>query len=189
MDDVQLYIYLALALIYFLSRAFKTKKPVNQGGGQPANPFGEEDIDPQSGRNRPISFEDLLKEFTREQEEQLDQKQEKTVRSDPYQDMSEEPETVTPQPEPEPEPQLTYDSYDDYRSPYQNYEDIYGSQENTTLDVQVSLDEPLKKRFDVYKIGQEEEGAPASHFRALLRDPDSIKDAIVLKEILDRKYF
>ena len=59
----------------------------------------------------------------------------------------------------------------------------------STTDDRLDLETELRKRFDTYKISGKKNIHTASRFRELLRNPDSIKDAIILREILDRKEF
>ena len=63
MDDLELYIYLALGAIYFLSRAFRKKKPVTPPQNQ-RRTDSREGYDQASQKEKPVSFEDLLREFT-----------------------------------------------------------------------------------------------------------------------------
>ena len=175
MDDLELYIYIALGAIYFLSRAFRKKKPVqppqkrrdtDSGGGYEQAPRTE----------KHVTFEDLLKEFTGQKEK-------------PEYEYEEEPEEFE-----ESYTQEAGQSAGEYATEeevsYKSYEEVYNTNKDfKTLDEQVKLESAKRKRFDEYKISKGVNIHTAKRYRDLLQNKDSIKDAIILKEILDRKYF
>ncbi len=73
---------------------------------------------------------------------------------------------------------------------YKSYEEVYSMNKDLkTLDEQVKLEIAEKKRFDEYKIEEGRNIHVAKRYREMLHNKDSIKDAIILKEILDHKYF
>jgi len=180
MDDLELYIYIALGVIYFLSRAFRKKKkatpPKNQRNADPRG-----DYDQTSRKEKPVSFEDLLREFTGQKEEPAYDYQEKNEAPDEsYDEDSYYQEEEQNKKEYETSEELEYKSY----------EEVYNvNRDFKTLDEQVDLDLAKKKRFEEYKIEKVVNIHTAKRFRELLQNKDSIKDAIILKEILDRKYF
>ena len=175
MDDLELYIYIALAAIYFLSRAFRKKKPVppppkqrdtDSGGGYKQAPRTE----------KPVTFEDLLKEFTGQKEK-------------PEYEYEEEPEEFE-----ESYTQEAGQSAGEYATEeevsYKSYEEVYNTNKDfLTLDEQVKLGQADRKRFEEYKLEEGVNIHTAKRFREMLQNKDSIKDAIILKEILDHKYF
>lgn len=181
MDDLQLYIYLALAIIYFIARALKPSKnkkpPVGrQHAGQDADAPDIPD------KERPLSFEELLEEFTgersarkrsmpEEEEEEIEvhQANEATRVDDEYQ---------------------SYEEYDDNKTgEYAQYEQQYQpAKELKTIDEQVSLEAPIEKAFEEYEI-QRDVSHRAVKYRELLLNQESLKDAILLKEMLEPKYF
>jgi hypothetical protein len=182
MNDLEIYIYIALALIYFLSRAFRKKKPA-----KPPRPTSrtssEEAYEHPSQKEKPLTFEDLLKEFTGQKNEPVSDVQEEEIEEESYKSLEEEYINSEEQPY-----SAEYETYDE--SNYKSYEEVYGEGKHLkTLDEQVQINEPVRKRFDEYKIKEEINIHKASRFRELLRNKDSIKDAIILKEILDRRYF
>jgi hypothetical protein len=127
-----------------------------------------------------LTFEELLEEFTGYKEPP------KTVtQAEEITDVKEEQEEI---PAADEEIQY-YDEYDDYKSgEYKNYDKIFEkSEELTTLDEQVSLEEPVQKEWKVYER-QPVTYSKAKRFREMLTAKDSIKDAIILKELLDPKY-
>jgi hypothetical protein len=175
MDDLELYIYIALGAIYFLSRVLRKKKPApppqkhrntDSGRGYEQTPRTE----------KPVTFEDLLKEFTGQKEK-------------PEYEYEEEPEELE-----ESYTQEVEQSAGEYATEeevsYKSYEEVYNvNKDYKTLDEQVKLELAEKKRFDEYKISEGVNIHTAKRFRDLLQNKDGIKDAIILKEILDHKYF
>lgn len=182
MNDLELYIYIALALIYFLSRAVRKKKP-SQPPPRRQGSTTQQGGNPNSDGERPMTFEDLLREFTGQKEVPTNQR-----RVEEYEDLntvvSEEDQYM----DSEEEMVKSYDMAND--GTYMSYEDVYGYSDNVkTLDEQVSLNAPKKKRFERYQVKEDENIHIAQRYRELLTDGEGIRDAIILKEILDRKYF
>jgi hypothetical protein len=180
MNDLEIYIYIALAVIYFLSRAFRKKNPA-----KPPRPTqrttSQDDYEQQSQKEKPLTFEDLLKEFTGQKEKPVHEVEEEE--EERYESL--EQEYIDAEAEPY---SAEYESYDE--SQYRSYDEVYGKGKDLkTLDEQVQINEPFRKRFDEYMIQKEVNIHNASRFRELLKNKDSVRDAIILKEILDRKYF
>lgn len=180
MNDLELYIYIALALIYFLSRAFRSKKPQGpprqSGKRQPVT-----DNEQSSSGEKSVTFEDLLKEFMGQKEEEIPAVPEEII-SDEISGEKKAHDLTESYAEP------TYPTYEE--TAYKSYEEVYSNTGDLkTLDEQVSLNLPGRKRFDKYKIQEQENIHAASRFREILQNRNSVKDAIILKEILDRKYF
>jgi hypothetical protein len=180
MDDLELYIYIALALIYFFSRAFRKKKRVKPP--QSTQRTSSDDAQrPAARTEKPLTFEDLLREFT-------GQKEEKAFEGEEIIEMGED--VLNDQRYDYTEDNLSDTNTGYNQDTYKNYEEIYGSSKNLkTLDEQVSLDTRGRKRFDTYKIKESENIHVAQRFREILKNKNTVKDAIILKEILDRKYF
>jgi hypothetical protein len=182
MNDLEIYIYIALAAIYFLSRAFRKKNPA-----KPPRPTSrtssENGYEHPARKEKPLTFEDLLKEFTGQKEEPVTEVHEEEIEEESYKSLEQEYINSEEQPY-----SAEYETHDE--SQYKSYEEVYGKGEHLkTLDEQVQINEPVRKRFEEYKIEERLNIHTASRFRELLKNKDSIKDAIVLKEILDRKYF
>lgn len=184
MDDIQFWLYLAFAVIYFITRGMKKKTT----GGNPKPSSSDTNSDDRPQR-KPVSFEDLLKEFTEGREV-----------------SGEENETMAPSPPPVEARHIveqrkwqeknTAESFknegrhrqfadDESRRIYENSIKIA---EKT--DLSIKGDDAFKsklKRFD-----QEEEDIyendTAISIREMLQDSDDAKKAIILSEILNRKY-
>ena len=189
MSDLELYIYIGLVLIYFLSRAMRKKKPQKppiQRSGSPTRNIQEKT----SSEVRPLTFEELLKEFTgqREEESTVVEAEEPERVEEPSQsayeygadERSKENEDDYNVPE----------NYENYDETYKSYEEVYDHQEKlVNLDEQVDLNTGGRKRFEKYTIDKAENIHIARRYKDMLKNQDSIRDAIILKEILDRKYF
>lgn len=181
MDDLELYIYIALGAIYFLSRVFRKKKPVSPPRKHHDSDSGDAYEQP-SRKEKPVTFEDLLKEFTGQKEKHEYEYEE---------DAEELEESYNEEKYLREEEDKLIDEYEtDEEVKYKSYEEIYNVKRDfKTLDEQVKLESTEKKRFDEYKIEKSVNIHTAKRYRELLQNKDSIKDAIILKEILDRKYF
>ncbi len=180
MEDLQIYIYIALAAIYFLSRAFKGKKSKQSPGKLPDSDQYNDQPEDQSQRERPISFEDLLREFSGQKEKrELEKYEEADV-----EEIIDYEEEIVPE-------EIKQPSYAAYNDPgYGKYAET--SQEKNkykTLSEEIEIEELNKERFIEYKRDENTSSNNASRIRKFLQDKDSIKDAIILKEVLDRKYF
>lgn len=166
MDDSILY-YLVLGAIYVLSKLFGKKK--NQD--IPAEVDEYEEVDVPKPRKKPTpTFEDLLKELTGE-ETPVFTKQEK-----------EEPLKPTP------EPVLATDIID-----YQE-ENIEALDEDDLIDIVPHKPLERKKpefRRDIHfamTSDEEDEEDIGGDIEEMLSDYDGVRKAMVLKEVLDRKY-
>ncbi|UXX77667.1 hypothetical protein N7E81_09825 [Reichenbachiella carrageenanivorans] len=161
MDDSVIY-YLVLGAIYLLSKVFKKKKenePVNM----------EEYDEEQSSRpakKAPPTFEDLLKELTGESSSSYTEEE----RTQP----------LTPA-----EPVLATDIIDYQR---QNIEAVAPDEM-----IDIVPHKPLERkkiefmRNDKFAL-EEYDDEMAEGIEEMLSDYDGIRQAIVLKEVLDRKY-
>jgi hypothetical protein len=180
MNDLELYIYIALALIYFLSRAIRKKKPVRPPAQKPRS-ASDDTYQSASPKERPLTFEDLLKEFT-------GQKEAETLEEEK---LIETTEMSSSERKNEYEEDLYAENYNSYKEDsYKSYEEVYNnSKDLKTIDEQVSLNVIGRKRFDEYIIEKQENIHVANRFRKILKNSDTIRDAIILKEILDRRYF
>jgi len=169
MNDLELYIYIALALIYFLSRAFRKKKPANPPTQPRQSAPGRQDEEAPH-REKPLTFEDLLREFTGAKNEPEERYEEEVSTFDEYDDDLPDEEKESPATE-------TY-GYDS-ESPYKNYEEIYGSSESLkTLDEQVKIGTPERKRFEGYKIEESENIHIAKRYRDIFAVFNKHKDKI-----------
>lgn len=180
MSDLELYIYIGLVLIYFLSRAFKQKKTPRPPGNYKDSKANDQGREPQPKRERPMTFEELLQEFTGYKEPPQTMTPEV---------MEEEEQEKVLEPATEAYEYQTYEGYEDYKtSSYTNYDEVFEKGQNlTTLDEQIDLKEPIEKQFEPYDSASETCDR-TKKYRRMLMKRESLRDAFILKEILDPKY-
>jgi hypothetical protein len=176
--DIQFWIWLIVVVITLIARASKKKST-------PEGPSDRNFHEPVT-ENKPISFEDLLREI------------QSSKTSKPV---------STPKPVLVSKPQQTYIDYDDdledeiqpiKRRDYGSEDEIYATYEKAKNDAfkRPSLEDTLKladtnmkfeklKGFQHYEIAEEK---PISRYVKELRNPASFKRAFILSEILKRKY-
>ncbi len=160
--DPELIIYLIFLAIVFIARLLK------KSGNQSSGPT-QQDSDEQRPSSRPVkSFEELLEEFTTGQRREADEAQE------PYPVEDEE---------------VVVESRSDYssrESPYASYRDTEAT-DYRTLDELVDIE---KVRTKTQLVSEEDEpiAAEATEVRRLLQNPDDARKAIILSEIIRRRY-
>lgn len=164
MDDSILY-YLVLGAIYVLSKIFGKKK--NQDIPAEVDEF-EEVNTPRPAKKPAPTFEDILKELTGEQS--------------PVFTKEEKEEPLQPAPEPVLATELV-----DYQK-----KNIEALEADDLIDIvphkPIERKKPQFER-DIHFIVEEEEGEDVgADIDEMLSDYDGIRKAIVLKEVLDRKY-
>ncbi len=173
MDDIQFWLYLAFAAIYFITRMMKKKNAPEPTQGDEREPVHTE------RRNKPVSFEDLLKEFT---------------------EGKQEPEREVPEPvearqlvkEREWVEQQKPKEFEEGRTRrFADEESRRVYQESIKLaegaDLEFKRDEHFKSKMQ----REQDEGDGQSlgaDIKSMLQDTNSAKKAVILSEILNRKY-
>ena len=179
MDNPEILFYIVAALIYFFTKGRKKKKSIPQppqereSDGAPAEA-------PTQTPEPVISFEDILKEMT---------------------GQSTKPKSVPPpepvyEPEPEPEPVMVEEpkivrrdfskKLEILKSSFEK-EEIKKKQEQSTSYVEGDdEEESASNRFDSYKI--EDKDSMAAEIKEMLTDPEDVKKAIILQEVLGRRF-
>lgn len=158
--DPELIIYLIFLAIVFIARLLKKSGDKTSG---PANPQDDSERPP---TRRAKSFEELLEEFTTGE-------------------RRESPESQAQVPVEE-EVQETHQDYSSGDSPYQSYRDT-DARDFKTLDELVDIE---KVRTKTALKSEEDTIAPpeATEVRRLLQNPDDARMAIILSEIIRRRY-
>lgn len=165
--DVELILYIIFIVIAILSRVLKAKKESNS----PTTSDPGESMDtPRKKTEKTLTFEELLREFTGED--------------------------TSHRQEPEPQPQYTREeegySYeeeyadDEIRETYSR--SVNEAKKLKTIDELVSLDEPLERMEHFKQYEAEEENTVASEVLEMLQDEEGARKAIILSEIINRKY-
>ena len=164
MDDIQNIIYFAVLIIWFLSRAFGgNKKKKKQQQQYPTPPLNESQPLPDyqdQPKSQPVTFEDILRELS-----------------------GAPPKASTPEPAP-------FEEESSFEEVFgQSYEDSHQkSSEPEPEDAVGHPDFVVEGGFKEFAIKKDRGTKIARDVRRFLRKPDGLKQAIVLKEILDRKY-
>lgn len=176
MDDIQFWIYLIFGGIYLVSRFLKKNKKDDTPSRVPKPQQGT----PSGRQSKPVSFEELLKEFTEGRSEQEDVVEEaEPIRVEPRK-LQQEPVKVEDFSR---EGRNRQFSDEDSRKIYEeSIKNAEGAALNFERDEHFQI--KLKSR------GQDEESNSevASEIAEMLRNPDSARKAVILGEILNRKY-
>ena len=217
MGDLQIVVYIILVMIFIIARVMKAKKkaalpsqslPRNTRDISPTAPVEQPKPFSTSQDPRKMTFEDLLKEFTEFNEKQPEViteqpittqpvktfHEDKTFRetqpyedSNPYENTSPYESTASYEATPVYEPAYTPDKPASYES-LKSYDDSPVTSKKVTVADTKPIDEN-KSRFRQYATIKGQDVHNASRFRKLLRNSITVKDAVIMKEILDRKYF
>ena len=172
-------VYLAAVIVYFIYTALKKNKNEEDLGqpGQPENP---------EPRKKPVSFEELLKEIRQGQQ----QREEEINQPAPSRRQTQMPQDRESRPLEKPKQQTPK------VAPKSNkYESYEGVVEERVAPERVKLadQERLSSHISGIKssILQEKDKieVPENRYKQLLSNPKTAKDAIILSEVLTRRYF
>ena len=177
MDDYKIWFYLILGVIYILSKVLK--KPKSIPGSNPKDTYSDTSASEPS--EKPLSFEELLREITEGKTKPVQQKP-KPVPSTPYVDYD---DNIG-----EEENDLEDVNYD-----YRNEDKIYETYEKAKKEAfeRPSLEESLKlqpmSEFGRFKEFEDnEKNTVLSEYSEAFNDPEGVRKAFVLSEIFNRKY-
>ena len=172
MDFEDIWYYLVLGAIYLVSQFLKKKKPQNRPAPpkpvqQPMSAQPQQSANPtsQAKPKKTMSFEDILKEF------------EKNLSGEP-EEQFEKPKPVEQHIFSKPEPAVVKEPT--HESRYKSYENVDYKAEQSKDNVEDEF-----SRNEKYKISAQKEHP----YIQMLRDPNGAKNAIVLSEIINKKYF
>lgn len=167
MDNIQFWLYAAFGLIYFIVKQMKKKNARNE-----SQDVEEDTFEPQ---RRPASFDELLKEFTqgKEVEEELEEQYYESPEVDST-DYSQE--------------NVGHRQFADEESK-KIYEQSIVQSEGYDLKFERDSDFSMKKSLRINREEDEDEGkSVGEEIFESLRDPNEARKAIILSEILTRKY-
>jgi hypothetical protein len=186
MDSFQFWLYIIIGVIYLLSRLRKKpdeQQPTDFPGSAPEKPvrrFEQPNAKPTASQ-RPLTFEELLREITEGKVEQ-----QLPPREEPRQEYVDYDDNVG-----EEEKDLEEVDYD-YRKQDKIYE-VYEEAKRQAFN-RPSLEETMKVSDTVVKYGkfkefeQAKQRDLAEEYLADFNDPEGLKKAIVMSEILKRKF-
>ncbi len=176
MDNLDIYLYIIILIIYAVTRIFKTANknaPVRPAQRkQPVQTPAQGEVE--TPRKRPFSFEDILREFEKGfQEETGEPAVESHMPSESFR-----PPPPVPASRPTTEESASDTVYHTYEG--QSYEDIPSYEEKGH-----PAEKPVYERSAKYKIDK----AGVHEIVKKIRQPGGIRDAIIFNEIINRKYF
>jgi len=191
MDNLENYLYLVFAVIYIISRIMKSKpknaEPARRPSQKPAAPVFES-AEPTPAPRKTMSFDDILKEFEKNLSGIPEEKPAPVRESRRQIDFNEKEEAEEVE-------YQTYEgvAYEDTsnNNPFNEYKKYQTTAyEDSNFQHETSYDLDLDKRLEFlrnekYAIQQDSRG----ELIKLLREPGGAKNAIVLGEIINRKYF
>ena len=174
MEDFSTLVYIAAGILYLIIRALSGKKNKNapQQGGQQ-----------QERKRAPKSFEELLQEFS---DQAAGGKSESTQ---PASQSNQEP----------PRPRTTYkrapliedvnNSYDDAEALARYERSVQMAQQShSNKDIYSAISKLERGRMGSYKMRKKKVNKELARTRKLLKNPSNLSQAIILIEIIDRKY-
>lgn len=167
--DEQIWFYIIAAVIYFLTR--KKKKPTDS----PSTPNTSRSDRP-TQQNKPVSFEDLLREITEQREEES--------QTEPvYEERKPEPKREPEESAFETEGRNRQFSDDESRKVYEE-----SIKQAEGADIEFVPDESYASQR-LFKDKKEDlEPSIADEIRDSFKNPDTARKAIIYSEILQRKY-
>lgn len=177
--DATTLIYIVAVIAYFLYSSFANRKKPEQH---------DETMDhPETPPGKKVSFDDLLKEIRRDQgQRERDLEQPSMEKDESYRKpkpvLEKAPQKYVNYEDPEQFPVPDYD-HQQYETSYQQYE----AQPLVKLDDQVDIQSSEKILQEVEEVSEIYQRK--NRYAAILKEPQSLKDAIVVSEILTRKYF
>jgi len=177
MDDLSFWVYIIFAVVMFIIRGIKKRNESDSSTSQPANR-------PAQPQKKPVSFEDLLREFTEGREAE-----EATPEPEPRQKPVEARQLVKERRWQEENKPKTYEEGKTRRFSDEDskkvYEDSIKRAEENKLDFERAdnFKSKMKRREE-----EQEEHSAAEEIKNMLQDQDQAKKAIILSEILNRKY-
>lgn len=179
MDDIQFWLYILFAVIYFIARGLKKKKPQKPVNKPESTTTSQTDSRPQ---RKPVSFEELLKEFTEGRGQE--QPEEREVFQEHDEEVDTAYQTVDEQEKDEPFEEGKTRRFSDEESK-RVYQESIARAEGASLEFK--RDEHFRSKLKSNR-NDETGSAVAAEIRDLLSNPNDAKKAVVLSEILNRKY-
>jgi hypothetical protein len=191
MDDYKIWIYIIIGVIYVLSRLRKRSDPAAPETNTNPPPVRDLPESRPSPPQRQLTFEELLREIAEAKEPE-----EKPVYQPKPAYVAPKPAYVAPKPA-----YVDYD--DDLKEEEQDLEDVnydYKKESKVYEDARMlafnrpSLEETMKVedtivKFSKFKEFEEQKGRNLlEEYTRDLRDPEGFKKAVVLSEILNRRF-
>jgi len=175
MEDLQLWVYIAFGIIYVISRALRKKQP------EPPreSPLETEQSSRPQRRKQPASFEELLREITEARNPQVE------LEEDASSEEVVEPKTETARNQNKQD--FSLEGEKRYFSDDQSRE-IYERSIAAAADSDAGLAEVNIPKLKARQTESKQASTTSHDIKSMLANPDSAKKAIILSEILHRKY-
>jgi hypothetical protein len=174
--DASTLVYIIAVVVYFIYSNFFKKEQAPQAG---------ESDQSSEAPQKPMSFDDLLKEIRREQGER-----ERDLEGTTFSENDLVEEVYTPEREATPQKYFTYEDPEQFPSPETHYQPKYKNFEKGPL---VKLDDQIDLNSDEKILGEVEDVSGyirrRNRYAEILKNPETVKDAVVVSEILRPKYF
>jgi hypothetical protein len=177
-------IYIVAVIIYFIYSALKKDKSKLPEQGS-SDEYTEE--------RKPASFEDLLREIRKSQQTREDDF-EKSGQGEVIESKAPRKETYRPLQSTRTEERKIEEQEERYSTStvYDKYQGEMGDKlvpKRQKLDDVVSIDDPVS-RLGIPQLEEVEKEAKVENYYAkLLKNPQSVKDAVILGEILGRRQY
>ena len=175
MESLKDFLPILLALLYFLVSGLASKNKKGQTTRQQNSRPAVDSPEVNTPSEKPLTFEDLLRQISGETEEKREVEQElnstvEEIEDDVY-------ETVYGERE---------------ESKYADFNEVdVSNQKYSRLNDRVQIEEEneRKKTLEVIDLEETEQFGSSSKIKRMLRSPEGARDAIILSEIIRPKYF
>lgn len=158
-------VYIVAVIAYFIYQATKKKRSAEEEGE-----LSESEAQPERG----VSFEDLLREIR-------DTQQGKTT----TRPVKEIPKPVIVEKSvSEPEQKSLYKSQEEYDDEIKHYKGAFDYRKPELAKISAGIPDIPSVIPEAYETKSKQK----NRYADMLKNPSTVKDAVVLKEILDRKY-
>ena len=182
--DAQFWIYIIIGIIFFLSRLLKKPEQASGESGEAPVPGGRttrQQPQPSADAPRPLTFEELLREITEGKQGQKRQPQREVVPE--YESYEKDPGEEARSLE-----EVTYDE-EEQVSRWKPYEEIpVRAAERRSLEETLRLEDTVMdfRKFDAFE--QRVKKKLSEDYIKIIRNPETLKQAVVMSEILKRKF-
>jgi hypothetical protein len=175
MESLKDFLPILLALLYFLISGLGSKKKKDQANRRQSSRPAQETPEVTTQSEKPLTFEDLLRQISGETEEKREVQEEFTatveeIEDDVYQTL--------------------YDQ--DEESKYADYNELdVANQKYSRLNDRVQIEEEVERKrvLEVIDLEDKKERGASSKIKEMLNSKEGARNAIILSEIIRPKYF
>ncbi len=181
--DIQFWIYIVIGVIYFLSKLLKKSEqpPEKTQDNRPERRPAAETVQTGTDRPKKLTFEELLREITegKQPEKPVFQPAPQRKYENFDDDLKDEAQSLE---------EINYDERNDNKV-YKAYEDAKSRVfQRSSLEETMRLTDTVMD-FGKFKIFEEEKKRNLSDdYIKIFRNPEGLKQAVVMSEILKRKF-